>query len=603
MAGRAVRRLAGNGTGQSLVDRMTSMKHSISGSLIAKTICKATTEEMNAPKRKHLNSNFSLFLTHFVVLVNCTYEPRLSMPEFANYIISRSHNSSWVVSFKALITIHHLMNCGSERFSQYLASNNCHLAAPRPFERSNSQAVTMLVFIRQYARYLDSRSSSYREVAFDFCKIKRKADEVNMKTMPQAKLFKVLPPLERQIDALIAFDASSSELLNGVVLAAYFLLYKDLIRLYAVYNEGMINIIEKFFSMSKKDCQEALRIYKAFLKRMEQVNQFVKVAEACDSLQMDDGFGKQSLIFKPVPASVLDALEQHLAHLEGKKLADPKKTSPTPSSSSQPSAVTGDLLLLQEASQQNLSVEQQRIIEEERQRLEAFVSQARSKCPGSTTERAVGGSVERSSSDGDLLELFTGCPADTGKKTDATNNTLFDDFFFEPAMPSSSSHLALSSVPVGGGSGGVSQPRPLSQFLSESTSVSNTAVPNPNNPFLPANSSPWPLEVAPSATVTPSVPCVDNGLASSASNQPNATIDLDSRLAELAGQLTVSNARGCANMGWSAGGRQFAPPQLSPPPTGPLVRPQPSTMNPWVGAGGGLQLASANNNPLSNQIP
>ena len=57
------------------------------------------------------------------------------------------------------------------------------------------------------------------------------------------QLFRVLPPLERQIDALIAFDASSSELTNGVVLAAYVLLYKDLIRLYAVYNEGMINII------------------------------------------------------------------------------------------------------------------------------------------------------------------------------------------------------------------------------------------------------------------------------------------------------------------------------------------------------------------------
>ncbi len=98
-----------------------------------------------------------------LVLVNCTYEPRLAMPEFANYIISRSHNSSWVVSFKALITIHHLMNCGSEvrsfhfpvyfvkllkgfmnnfyffqRFSQYLASNNCQLAVPRNFEKSSS---------------------------------------------------------------------------------------------------------------------------------------------------------------------------------------------------------------------------------------------------------------------------------------------------------------------------------------------------------------------------------------------------------------------------------------------------------------------------------
>ncbi|VDM18647.1 unnamed protein product, partial [Hydatigera taeniaeformis] len=196
MAARAVKRLAGNGTGQSLVDRMTSMKHSIAGSLIAKTICKATTEEMIAPKRKHLN-----------ILVSCTYELRLSMPEFANYIIGRSHNSSWVVSFKALITIHHLMNSGSEvRFSQYLASNNCQLSSPRSFERSNSQAATMFLFIRHYARYLDARSASYRQVAFDFCRIRRKADDVNMKTMPYPKLVRAVPPLERQIDALLAFD-------------------------------------------------------------------------------------------------------------------------------------------------------------------------------------------------------------------------------------------------------------------------------------------------------------------------------------------------------------------------------------------------------------
>ena len=33
--------------------------------------------------------------------------------------------------------------------------------------------------------------------------------------------------------------------------------------------------------MPKKDCQESVRIYKAFLKRMEHVNQFIKVAEVC----------------------------------------------------------------------------------------------------------------------------------------------------------------------------------------------------------------------------------------------------------------------------------------------------------------------------------
>lgn len=87
-----------------------------------------------------------------------------------------------------------------QRFSQYLASNNCQLSSPRSFERSNSQgnfiipvlhycpifcaydlilifsslAATMFLFIRHYARYLDARSASYREVAFDFCRIRRK---------------------------------------------------------------------------------------------------------------------------------------------------------------------------------------------------------------------------------------------------------------------------------------------------------------------------------------------------------------------------------------------------------------------------------------------
>ncbi|VDN39894.1 unnamed protein product, partial [Dibothriocephalus latus] len=42
---------------------------------------------------------------------------------------------------------------------------------------------------------------------------------------------------------LLILQASSSELMNNVIQAAYYLLYKDLIRLYAVYNEAMINLI------------------------------------------------------------------------------------------------------------------------------------------------------------------------------------------------------------------------------------------------------------------------------------------------------------------------------------------------------------------------
>lgn len=40
--------------GQSLVDRLLAAKNTIAGQALAKVVCKATTEEIMGPKRKHL---------------------------------------------------------------------------------------------------------------------------------------------------------------------------------------------------------------------------------------------------------------------------------------------------------------------------------------------------------------------------------------------------------------------------------------------------------------------------------------------------------------------------------------------------------------------
>lgn len=46
--------------------------------------------------------------------MQATHEMNVSIPEIADLLIERTQNSSWVVSFKALITIHHLMAFGNE---------------------------------------------------------------------------------------------------------------------------------------------------------------------------------------------------------------------------------------------------------------------------------------------------------------------------------------------------------------------------------------------------------------------------------------------------------------------------------------------------------
>ncbi|ELW70111.1 Clathrin coat assembly protein AP180 [Tupaia chinensis] len=74
-------------------------------------------------------------------------------------------------------------------------------------------------------------------------------------------------------------EVHPNELTNGVINAAFMLLFKDLIKLFACYNDGVINLLEKFFEMKKGQCKDALEIYKRFLTRMTRVSEFLKVAE------------------------------------------------------------------------------------------------------------------------------------------------------------------------------------------------------------------------------------------------------------------------------------------------------------------------------------
>ncbi|XP_023245805.1 phosphatidylinositol-binding clathrin assembly protein LAP isoform X13 [Copidosoma floridanum] len=294
--------------GQTINDRLLAARHSLAGQGLAKSVCKATTEEMIAPKKKHLD-----------YLVHCTNEPNVSIPQLANLLVERSQNTNWTVVFKALITVHHMMCYGNERFTQYLASSNSTFQLSNFLDKSGVQGgqarigYDMSPFIRRYAKYLNDKAMSYRSVAFDFCKVKRGKEEGTLRTMNAEKLLKTLPVLQSQLDSLLEFDCSANDLTNGVINMAFMLLFRDLIRLFAGYNDGIINLLEKYFDMNKKQCREALDLYKKFLVRMDKVGEFLKVAE---NVGIDKGDIPD---LTKAPSSLLDALEQHLASLEGRK--------------------------------------------------------------------------------------------------------------------------------------------------------------------------------------------------------------------------------------------------------------------------------------------
>jgi len=300
----------GSLSGQTINDRILAARHSLAGQGLAKAVCKATTEELIGPKKKHLD-----------YLLHCTEEPNVSIPSLANLLIERTQSTNWIVVFKSLVTTHHLMCYGNERFVQYLASSNASFQLSSFLDKSGVQGYDMSPFIRRYAKYLSEKSASYRSVAFDFCKVKRGKNGGTLREMKAEKLLKTLPVLATQVDALLDFEVSTSDLTNGVINSAFMLLFRDLIRLFACYNDGIINLLEKYFDMNKKNCRDALDQYKKFLIRMDRVAEFLKVAE-------NVGVEKGDIPdLAKAPSSLLEALEAHLANLEGRKVGSP--TTPT----------------------------------------------------------------------------------------------------------------------------------------------------------------------------------------------------------------------------------------------------------------------------------
>ncbi|TSN21189.1 Phosphatidylinositol-binding clathrin assembly protein [Bagarius yarrelli] len=274
-------------SGQTLTDRIAAAQYSLTGSEVARAVCKATTHEVMAPKKKHLE-----------YLIQATQESNVNITPMADTLFGRAGNASWIVVFKALVSTHHLMVHGNERFIQFLASRNTLFNLSNFLDKTGSHGYDMSTFIRRYSRYLNEKAFSYRQMAFDFGRVKKGfvseqqqittngyqltvcvcvffRNEGVMRTMATDKLLKGMFTLQSQIDALLEFD--------------------------------------KFFQMKKGQCKDALEIYKRFLTRMTRVSEFLKIAEQVGIDKSDIPEPTQA------PESLLESLETHLNTLEGKR--------------------------------------------------------------------------------------------------------------------------------------------------------------------------------------------------------------------------------------------------------------------------------------------
>uniref|UniRef100_A0A4W6DBI7 Phosphatidylinositol-binding clathrin assembly protein n=1 Tax=Lates calcarifer TaxID=8187 RepID=A0A4W6DBI7_LATCA len=551
-------------SGQSITDRITAAQHSVTGSAISKTVCKATTHEIMGPKKKHLD-----------YLIQCTNEMNVNIPQLADTLFERTTNTSWVVVFKSLTATHHLMVYGNERFIQYLASRNTLFNLSNFLDKSGLQGYDMSTFIRRYSRYLNEKAVSYRQVAFDFTKVKRGSDGL-MRTMNTEKLLKTIPIIQSQMDVLLDFNVNANELTNGVINAAFMLLFKDAIRLFAAYNEGIINLLEKYFDMKKVQCKDGLDIYKKFLTRMTRISEFLKVAE---QVGIDRGDIPD---LSQAPSSLLDALEQHLASLEGKKVKDSTAASRASTLSNAVSSLANTGISFTKVDER----EKQAALEEEQARLKALKEQRlkelqKNPTTDSSPVSTVGGTI----SSAPAIDLFS-TPSSTNSTSKAANDLLDLQPAFQQPLP-------LSTTSTWGDS--FSGPNPYTTlFQSEPPAVAGlfrgfTASPTPHQPqnsrglnvdfdsVFGNNANANNLDST--VTSSPNQGMTQNG------QQPNKLVsnDLDSSLANLVGNLGIGNGTAKNDLHWSQPGEKKLTGGTNwQPKTAPSTTWNPATMAPSV---------------------
>lgn len=233
--------------------------------------------------------------------------------------MQRAKHPDWSVTFKSLITIHHLITYGNEKFIQNIATSKVNY---RTFEAhtefvdsTTSQAYNMSTFLRRYSHYLYTKVITYRAIGADLCKIKPftnpkhidKVENTPLKLKKSSLYTLIVPLINHNFESLIAFDASAEDLNNGIITSAFSMLYKDFVKLYILYQACIVILLNTYFESTQvKFVRNLLNIYKKFLTKMDKCKDFMRVV---DSVGIDKSDMPK---VSRVPALPLKSMEDHL---------------------------------------------------------------------------------------------------------------------------------------------------------------------------------------------------------------------------------------------------------------------------------------------------
>ncbi|CCE73131.1 Piso0_000152 [Millerozyma farinosa CBS 7064] len=227
----------------------------------------------------------------------------------------RLQDSAWSVVYKSLIVIHIMIREGDRDVTlDYLANKNPSMLNLSSINVARGDHFSSDVrFIVKYAKYLHTRAKQFEHTGIDYVRDERSNNSTSQSggrlrsLSVERGLLRETESVQKQIDALLKNSFVENDVNNDVVLTAFRLLVNDLLALFQELNEGVINLLEHYFEMSKVDAERALNIYRKFVVQTKYVIDYLRVAK-----HLEYATRLHVPTIKHAPTALTSSLEEYL---------------------------------------------------------------------------------------------------------------------------------------------------------------------------------------------------------------------------------------------------------------------------------------------------
>ncbi|KAK8962163.1 putative clathrin assembly protein [Platanthera guangdongensis] len=272
-------------------------------------IVKATNHVECPPKERHVRKIFA---------ATSVVRPRADLA-YCIYALAKrlakTHN--WVVALKTLIVIHRTLREGDPIFREELLSfiqRGNVLQISNFKDDSSPLAWDCSSWVRTYALFLEERLECFRILNYDIEaeRLMRNAQGApkghsRTRTLGCPDLLEQMPAFQQLLHRLVGCQPEGAACGNYVIQYALALVLKESFKIYCGINDGIINLVDMFFELSKFDAVKALEIYKRAGQQAESLSNFY---DFCKHLDLARNFQFPTL--RQPPPSFLATMEEYI---------------------------------------------------------------------------------------------------------------------------------------------------------------------------------------------------------------------------------------------------------------------------------------------------